>query len=413
MNVCYVGGCGRLGLPFACWAAEMGHDVVIADIDEDAVARVNAGEFITIEPRVSELVAKHGGGKLKATTDTADAVARSGIIFIIVPTPSDESGRFSLDYVLAACDDIGPALSSGKTVVVSSTVMPGSVDGPIRQRLIERSGKVDFGLVYNPEFIRQGAIVDDYSNPDIVIIGGVSSYYREQVEMFLRTLVLNDAQFFQMSASSAEIAKIVLNSALVLKISLANQAGWLCQNVPGADATDALVAIGADSRIGSKYLRAGTWPGGPCLPRDCRALAAAGTEYNTPMPLMQAMSHYPEIQCAMLSGLISDFNPNCVGILGISYRPGVGIAEESQGLALSYWWGATQCVRHDPIIYPDRSLAWVVSMCDLLVLMTCHPEYRQLEDMDLSQHVVIDMWGFLEESKLNCKRYVRFGRCLS
>lgn len=401
MNVCYVGGCGRLGLPFSVWSAEKGHKVIIADINASAVDAINSGEWDTLEPQVSELVGKHAGKNLKATTDVVSAVKQSEIIFIIVPTPTDDSGGFSLEYVLAACDEIRKGLKDGDTVVVSSTVMPGSTNGPIRESL-ERSG-VDFNLAVNPEYVRQGEIISDFSTPEFVVIGGDT----EVVEEYLKQVVDNDPLFFKMSLTSAEVAKLGLNVAVVSKLAVANQVAWLCQNIPDASARDALEAIGADSRVGSRYFSAGTYPAGPCFPRDCRAFAVSGNDFGVPMPPMMAINEYHKQELDMLARLVKSFDPEVVGIMGLAYRPGVNITDESQGLALALKLDGV--VLHDPLVQQNPlDLQELADDCDVLVLMTCHDEYKELEEVDLSGTVLIDMWGYLDHNKINCE-YICFG----
>lgn len=434
MNVCYVGGCGRLGLSLAVWTAHKGHNVICADINEEAVDMVNRRECPISEAGVAEMLRELP--LIVATTDITSAVLASDIIVVIVPTPSCEDGSFSIKHVLAACKNIGKAIGprhliayEKPLVIISSTVMPGDTEGLICQTLEDASGQLagsDFGLVYSPEFIRQGRTMHDFANPDLVLIGGYDQRSSGMATLFFHSVVENHPPFYFMSPTSAEIAKIGLNSAVVAKMSMANQIAWLCHKTPGADARDVLGAIGADSRIGSKYFNAGPWEGGPCFPRDNRALERASASAGVSGEISAATMVFRDQQFAQLQDLIYNlgnlpeqpaiFGPT-VCVLGLAYKEGVDITEESPGQELYDWlvfhskdYYAYNVVAYDPAVREHKhDLTEVVENSDVLVVMTRWPEFRELEDMDLEGKIVIDMWGYLDNSKLNCT-YVRFGR---
>jgi UDPglucose 6-dehydrogenase len=223
------------------------------------------------------------------------------------------------------------------------------------------------------------------------------------------SVVENVPTAHHMSLESAEVAKIGLNATIVTKMGVANELAWLCHAIPNSNAQDVLGAIGADSRIGHEYFSPGTWPGGPCFPRDTRALAAAGRRNGMGTPIARQVSHLQKLQLSRLADLIEDLVPDYprVGILGLTYKPGVDIMEESQGMALAEALEHVANVgTHDPSL-KGMDVPTFAQAKDLLVLMTCWPEYKKLEKMDLSGKCVVDMWGFLEG--LDCKRYVRFG----
>ena len=415
-TICYVGGCGRLGLPLAAWSAHQGFRVFCLDVDEEAVEMVNNAESPNEEPLVEGLVADYAGKSLFATTEYG-AILESELSFVIVPTPSKEDGSFSLKYVLQACESIGTALrhrDDYHVVVIVSTVMPGDTGGYIRDALEEASGKKagpHFGLCYSPEFVRQGSIVDDFANPDQILIGEFDERSGNVVGQYYDRVAENLPSFRRMSLVSAELAKIGLNAAVVTKMAVANNLAWTCHRYPGADAQDVLAAIGSDSRIGHKYFKAGTWPGGPCFPRDVRALVAAvgggpGRAMSTAIDLFSAgQAIFLAQNVIQLAG-----GDGVVGILGLTYKPGVNIIEESQGLALARLIGShVSVLTYDPAIETESDLEGLVAASDLIVLMTCWPEFKQLEEMDMEGKIVLDMWGWLSPGKLNCE-YIRFGK---
>jgi len=413
MRVAYIGGAGRLGLPFALWSAECGYDVIISDINEAALNQIRAGNVDRLEPHVNELVRKHRDD-LILLSDDGVAAHLADLICIVTATPSVPTGAFSRQHVVEAARQIAGGLQGGyKVVNVVSTVMPGDTRY-VGQVLEEGSGLTlgeDFGLTHSPEFIRQGSIIGDFSNPDFVVTGEHDRRSGDVTAGYYADIVQNTPQVHRMSLESAELTKTGLNAVVVAKMGLANELAWLCHAIPGADARDVLGAIGSDSRVGHKYFAAGTWPGGPCFPRDARALAAAGRRAGMDMPIIEQVSHAAKTELCRLAdlceALMADY-PR-IGILGLTYKPGIAIREESQGGALFNALAHLGDIgAHDPALC-KVDLAAFVRRHDLLVLMTCWNEYRTLEGLDLADKCVVDMWGFLDESKLSCDCYVRFG----
>jgi UDPglucose 6-dehydrogenase len=423
-TITYVGGCGRLGLALSAWSAECGYEVYATDINREMVDAVNRGKVDTMEPMVSELVAKHTGKNLKASTDTPYCAARSEMIFVVVPTPSGRDGSFSIESVLKACGDVGDGLTvrGGGIVVVVSTVNPGDMRhriGPALQRATSVDAWERSSLYYSPEFIRQGSIVRDFANPDLILIGctgdaeniGVSVALLEYCDR----IVERDSPIHVMSAPSAEIAKLGLNAALGTKMAMANQLGWLCHYTPGADAQDVADAIGADPRIGDKYFMPGLPPGGPCLPRDSAALAHACQERGLVQSLAESVDKYARTQYIQLAVLVAGLLPERkgrVGVMGLTYKTGTDIVEESAGTQLLAELSDMGIVAkfYDPVARGGYDLGRLVRTSDVLVITTPWPEFKVLEEMDLSGKVVLDCWGLLDESELNCDRYIRLGK---
>lgn len=404
-NICYIGGCGRLGLPLAAWSAHKGYHVTCIDTNQSAVDAVNNGTINVMEPLVSDLVRKHKEN-LIATTDPT-AVSTAEIIFIIVPTPSKPDGSFSLVHVLEACETISNHDDSYHVVVVVSTVNPGDMEHHIAPALGEH-----VGLVYSPEFVAQGQIIHDFSNPAQVMIGQLDEHSGDIVQEYYERITENTPPIHRMSAVSAEIAKIGLNTTVTTKLAAANQLAWLCHFTPGANARDVLTAIGDDPRIGRKYFSAGTPDGGPCFPRDGRALVAANKKFNLPCPLAEAVDTYRRWQVSLICWAIGSYAKTLEcespAVLGLTYKAGVDIVEESTGVVVHE---ALSCNSYDPALDPpQRTLEESIRHNDFLIITTPCPEFQELEILDLEGKVIFDMWGMLDEKRLNCRKYIRFGK---
>jgi len=253
-------GLGKLGSPLAAVFADKGHEVVGVDVDERAIAALNDGRAPVEETGLQDLIDR-ARTRLSATSSHADAIARSDATFVIVPTPSDADGAFSLRYVLDAVAKIGDALRNKQgrhLVVITSTVMPGSTDGPIRETLEAHAGRElgdDLGLCYSPEFIALGSVIADMLNPDLVLAGQSSPWAGQLLGEIMLDVCDNQPPVTHMSLVDAELAKIAVNTFVTTKISYANMLAEICERLPGADVDAVTSAIGLDSRIGRKYLR--------------------------------------------------------------------------------------------------------------------------------------------------------------
>jgi len=430
-NVCYVGGMGRLGYPMAVWTASR-FQTVIADINEDAVGSFNAGTYHYPEPYVDEIAADGlGNGRLIATTDVEAAARNGDIIFVITQTPSVSGGSFTAHYVVQACKAIGRGLlenSRGFPVVsIASTVMPGTMEGVIRQTLERTSGlkaHENFGLCCTPEFVRQGSILQDFSRPDFVIVGCETDREWDVLRAYYHRTVTTQAPILRMSIASAEIAKLGLNVSVVAKVARANELALLCHFTPGADAEDVLHVIGLDSRIGAKYFSAGPPPGGPCFPRDNKAMVAALRERGIAAHVTEGVNNHERYLIKRMAWIVTSeldrVTGNTVGILGLTYKPGVPMLVGSPGLMLAHevvlFPPIPTVYAYDPLVSTEgaenvtgcEEMDELVEASDVLVLMTPHEEFLSLSEHNLIDKVVVDMWGVLQH--LDCKRYVRFGR---
>ncbi len=421
-RICYVGGCGRLGLSLAAWSAHRGFDVVVSDVNAEAVAMVNSGKCPISEPSVQQFVSRIR----RATTNTIDVTSEAHLIFIIVPTPSLPSGEFSIQQVHSACQEVGAGLKKNPghpTVVIVSTVNPGNTRNDLIPALELFSGKkavADFTIAYSPEFIRQGSIIKDFANPDQILVG--TGFANDDITPLIRyyqRVVVNDPEYNVISYESAEIAKLGLNAALATKVAVANQLMWLCQHTPNADAEFVLGSVGSDSRIGQKFFKPGLWVGGPCLPRDNIALhQAIKKAYGIPVAIALSIGDSMQEEKWALAELAYGHGER-IGVLGLTYKAGVDIVEDSPGYQLAEYLHADRrgsVMGYDPVVtrvdapFPiARSMGMVIDFADVLVITTPWDLFRGMLDLDLRDKTVIDCWGLFDEERYNFK-YIRLGR---
>jgi UDPglucose 6-dehydrogenase len=417
-------GLGKLGAPMAACLAAKGFPVIGVDVDAQKVNALNNAQAPVFEPGLPELlqVAKT---RLKATQDILTAVLNSEVTFVVVPTPSEPDGSFSLRYVLQACEGIADALKrkpEWHLVVITSTISPGSMDNFIRPFLEERSGKrvgIDFGLCYNPEFIALGSVIRDFLNPDFVLIGESDERSGQMLEEIYRQVCENNPPVVRMNFVNAELTKLAVNTFVTTKISFANMLARICEKLPGADVDVVTNALGLDSRIGRKYLKGAVSYGGPCFPRDNLALIATAQKVGVPADIAEATDRFNHWQIYWLADLIQIHLPEdgTVGILGLTYKPNTDVVEEAVGLLLSQelrrrgvkvvtydpagMENARQVLR-DEVIFKDSPQA-CVEVSDVVVVITPWKEFTSLPKEVWQRHssprVIVDCWRVLEELK--------------
>jgi len=286
-------GLGKLGAPMAACIAARGFAVTAVDLDAQKVDCIKRGVAPVKEPDLERLLSE-AGSNLKAATDVREAVSTSDATFIVVATPSEDGGGFSLRYVLPVCEAIGRALSTRQgyhLVVLTSTVMPGSTGGAVRAELERTSGKkcgADFGLCYGPEFIALGTVIRDFYNPDFLLIGESDVRAGNALAEMYKTICKNSPPVARMNFVNAEITKLAVNTYITTKISYANMLARLCEKISGADVNVVTDALGLDTRIGAKYLKGAVSYGGPCFPRDNRALASLAARMGASSGLAEA-----------------------------------------------------------------------------------------------------------------------------
>src|SRR5437763_1754720 len=339
VSVC---GLGKLGACMAATFAARGLSVVGVDIDPEKIRKVNAGEPPVDEPRLAETM-KEGRERLRPTDDPSEAVATDASFFI-PPSPSLPDGSFSTEYLLKAMQPVAKAVRAagkkGHIFVCSSTTTPGAVDSVLIPMLEKETGwkcGEEFSVCYNPEFIALGNVINGLLEPDMVLIGESDKRSGDALEEFYRSYTRNKCRIARMSIMSAELTKISVNSYITMKISFTNQLRMIAEQFPNADINKMLDAIGTDTRIGHKYLRAGLSFGGPCFPRDNRLLAYAARQVGMEAPLAEASDRTNELTKSNLAKKVRESvsTGDTVLILGVSYKPDTYITEESAGLHLA------------------------------------------------------------------------------
>ena len=345
LSVC---GLGKLGACIAATLAARGFEVLGVDLDGEKVRKINDGLPPVEEPLLAETIAA-GRGRFRATLDHREA-AGTDASFFIPPSPSLPDGSFSNEFLLRAMQPIAAAVrergKKGHLFVCNSTTTPGAMDTVLIPMLERELGGVcgrDFGVCYNPEFIALGNVINGLLEPDLVLIGESDPESGAALAELYKKYNRNAPRIARMSIASAELTKISVNSYITMKISFTNQLRLIAERFPKADIHAILEAIGSDSRIGQKYLRAGLSYGGPCFPRDNRLLVYAARQTGLEAPLAEASDRVNERTNQHLfetvQGMVA--KGDTLAVLGLSYKPDTYITEESAGLYL-----AQQLKRH-------------------------------------------------------------------
>ena len=335
-------GLGKLGLPLAALLANSGNQVAGYDISEDLRKTLISKKFISSEPNLLELLSC-AKGNFRISNSVAEAISSCEAVFVIVPTPSNISGHFSNAFLISSLMEIGNALriKTTPTVVdIVSTVMPGSCDNELRKILEESSGKElgdEIGLCYNPEFIALGSVIKDMSEPDMHLIGQSSEWAGDVIEKALNSIVKRPVPCRRMSLVEAELVKISVNNFVTMKISFANSLMQIANQLGSLDIDTILNAIGLDTRIGSRYLKAAMPYGGPCFPRDTRAFTALSSDLNLRSPLARATEEMNDSHLGFLADIVETKTNGreTIGIIGLSYKIGTPVMDESPSVNLA------------------------------------------------------------------------------
>lgn len=335
-------GLGKLGSVIAAIHAHAGHEVVGVDLNENLISTLNQGKSPFLEPGLQELI-DSCDGRLSATSDPRIALEECDASIIIVPTPSGSDGKFSSEFVETAARTISENVSihsKRHTILIASTVMPGTCEGSITTA-IESVSKhrvgTTIGLAYNPQFIALGSIVNNMERPDLVLIGQSDPDAGNLAELLALGCATNKPEVKKIGLTSAELAKIAINTFVTTKISFANMLAELCDNLPNADIDDVTSAVGADSRVGKKYLQGALGYGGPCFPRDNIALAAAAKNFNIDATIATATDEINDRQVERISFLVgkSTNQGSQVKVFGLSYKPDTPVCDESQSIEIA------------------------------------------------------------------------------
>jgi len=438
MTTCSVIGLGKLGASMMAAIANRGFRVIGVDVNPRSVELVNAGHAPVWETNLEETIAANKE-RLRATLDHREAILGSDLTFVVVPTPSDNRGAFSLQYAAWAFREIGRALKEKEgyhLVVLTSTVLPGSTRYGLLPILEQESGKTcgrDFGLCYNPEFIALGSVIHDFLNPDFVLIGEFDERSGSMLEAFYAQILENQAPCARMSIENAELTKIAVNTYVTTKITFANMLAELCERIPGGNIDVVTNALGLDRRIGHKYLKGALGYGGPCFPRDNVALSFIARALGSSADLAEVTDRMnrtlPNRVIERLKPLIR--KGMTVAVLGLAYKPGSHVVEESQGIYLARLLAGlgVRVLGYDPLAnemarveLQDQalileSLEECISQADMVLITTPDPIFRSLTAADFDENssvIVVDFWRILEKELAGREniRYIPVGRSL-
>jgi UDPglucose 6-dehydrogenase len=330
-------GTGYVGLVTGTCFAETGNNVTCIDIDEKKVERLKNGEVPIYEPNLDVLFERNiTSGRLTFTTSLSEGIKDAEIIFLALPTPPGEDGSADLSYILGVADELGKLLADYKVIVDKSTVPVGTAEKVTQA--IAKNAKVDFAVVSNPEFLREGFAVSDFLKPDRVVIGTSDDRAKKVMESLYKPFVRQGNPIYFMDEKSAELTKYAANSFLATKITFMNEIANFCELV-GADVDKVRIGIGSDSRIGKRFLFPGIGYGGSCFPKDVQALSKSGKENNFNFEILDAVMKVNQSQKTILFPKINNFfrgnlKGKKIAIWGLAFKPDTDDIREAPALYL-------------------------------------------------------------------------------
>lgn len=335
-------GSGYVGLVTGACFSEVGIEVTCVDIDKKKIDNLNKGIIPIFEPGLEEMILRNRHkNRLHFTTEVSDAIKACDVLFIAVGTPSDEDGSADLKYVLAVARDCGRHMNDYKLIVTKSTVPVGTsekVRRAVQEQLDLRGSNLEFDVASNPEFLKEGAAIDDFLKPDRIVIGLESDRAKELMSNLYKPFTMNGHPVIFMDIVSAEMTKYAANSMLATKISFMNDMANLCELV-GADINLVRRGIGSDSRIGNKFIYPGIGYGGSCFPKDVRALIHTGMEYGYNLRVLAAVEDVNQDQKSvlynkMLAFFDGDLQDRTIAIWGLSFKPQTDDMREAPALTI-------------------------------------------------------------------------------
>ena len=339
MNIAVVGS-GYVGLVSGTCFAEMGNHVTCVDIDPVKIEKLKKGIIPIFEPGLEALVLKNVTNKnIDFTTNLSEAISNAKIVFIAVGTPMGDDGSADLQYVLAVAKSIGASMNKEIVVVDKSTVPIGTADkvkAVIQQELDKRNTAVKFHVVSNPEFLKEGAAIDDFMKPDRVVIGADTTYAFDIMKQLYSPFLRTNDRFIKMDIRSAEMTKYAANAMLATKISFMNEIANICEKV-GADANQVRIGVGSDKRIGYSFIYPGAGYGGSCFPKDVKALKKIAEEYGYKANLITAVEHVNDAQKLVIANkVIKRFGEDLSGfsfsLWGLAFKPGTDDMREAPAI---------------------------------------------------------------------------------
>ncbi|MEM7527030.1 MAG: UDP-glucose/GDP-mannose dehydrogenase family protein [Pseudomonadota bacterium] len=332
-------GAGYVGLVSGACFSDFGHEVVCVDVSEAKIEGLKAGEVPIYEPGLDTLIARNAeAGRLSFTSDLGTAVREADAVFIAVGTPTRRGdGHADLQYVYAAAEEVARHLT-GYTVVVTKSTVPVGTNAEVARRVKAVAPEADFDVASNPEFLREGAAIEDFMRPDRVVVGCVSERAEEVMREVYRPLFLRETPIVFTSLESAEIIKYAANAFLATKITFINEIADLCEKT-GADVQHVAKGIGLDGRIGGKFLHAGPGYGGSCFPKDTSALARSGQEYASPLRIVETVIAVNDARKrAMVSKIVEAMGDSVagktVGVLGVTFKPNTDDMRDAPALTV-------------------------------------------------------------------------------
>jgi len=393
-------GSGYVGLVTGSLLADVGNDVLCVDIDEKKVSDLLKGIIPIHEPGLDEVIIRNiEDGRLDFTTDMGRAVAHSEMQFIAVGTPPDEDGSADLKHVLAVAQTIAERMQERKLVVTKSTVPVGTSDrvaARIQEVLDKRGESIEYNTISNPEFLKEGAAIEDFRKPDRVVVGTEDPYAIEQMRKLYKPFCRNHDRLIFMDVRSSELTKYAANSMLATKISFMNELSNLADSL-GADIESVRIGIGSDPRIGYSFIYPGCGYGGSCFPKDVKALIATAREVGYEADLLESVEAVNERQKSVLPAKINkhfgdDLSGKTFAVWGLSFKPNTDDMREAPSRVLmeALWAQGASVQAYDPVameeaahLYPDHPNLKLTTTsqealegADALVIMTEWNEFR-------------------------------------
>ena len=428
-------GTGYVGLVSGVCFSDFGHDVTCVDKDPHKIETLNRGEVPIYEPGLSALMARNvEAGRLSFTTDLAAAVDGAEAIFIAVGTPTRRGdGHADLTYVMAAAEEVARALT-GYAVIVTKSTVPVGTNRKLRQVIAKARPEAAFDVASNPEFLREGAAIDDFMKPDRVVVGVQTERAGEVMAELYRPLFLRDFPIITTDLESAEMIKYAANAFLATKITFINEIAALCERV-GADVKEVSKGIGLDGRIGNKFLHAGPGYGGSCFPKDTQALARIGQEHAAPQSIVETVIRVNDAVKARMIEKLRDlcdgsFNGKTIAVLGVTFKPNTDDMRDAPSLTIvpALVGGGAKVRVVDPqgkregeallpgVTWTDTPYK-AAQNADLVVILTEWNEFRALDLKKLAKDMKTPRMGDLrniysaaDAEAAGFARYVSIGR---
>lgn len=402
-------GTGYVGLVTGTCFAEVGVDVTCVDIDKNKIENLKKGILPIYEPGLEELVLRNSTkGRLHFSTSLKDSISESEVAFIAVGTPPGEDGSADLKYVLAVAAEIGQHMTNTMVVVTKSTVPVGTakkVTAAVKEQLAKRQSGLEFFVSSNPEFLKEGAAIEDFMKPDRIVVGTDNVKAEEIMKRLYKPFLMNGHPIIFMDIPSAEMTKYAANAMLATKISFMNDVANLCE-IMGADVNMVRKGIGTDTRIGPKFIYPGVGYGGSCFPKDVKALIKTAKENNYNMRILNAVEEVNELQKEVLFNKVrTHFNNNLKGktfaLWGLSFKPKTDDMREAPSLVIieKLLKAGASVVAYDPVAQHEAqkilgdSISYSTNMYDVLnntdalLIVTEWPEFRVPDFEDISKRL--------------------------